>query len=387
MQLRKKRQNDAMSPNSSTIISKSPSASKVLGNITLDRLAIQATRTQIQLLLDSVRTRDKEIAMMRHEFVEVKQQWMDELEEVQMIHSRACELHAAEVKEFKSKISGYLAEMRVTRNEHNTLLQQHSLLKESLAECQKSGAGGVLPIASSPVNVTVELPTSSEYARCVVKLQALARGYVTRVHANRERVAMAAKTTGLLVALKEKEQGKSGWYQAPGGDVFYFVRDEQAEWLLAAGPISRSDYDEAIFNANSIGVIGTAKPVHSPRTASGSGRSVALLRKNGAGTATGVFSPLGDKLGPIEPGDVLRKCPFELAVDHEDVKGDLYLSNKTNKLYVAVSVDKLLLESLFAASASYLSGSVGINAGNSSLYTGTVEDSIVTQEDSSSSVI
>ena len=212
----------------------------------------------------------------------------------------------------------------------------------------------------------MELPTTPDYVDRVIKLQALVRGFVGRVKVNRKRVAVAAKTTGLLVALKEKEQGKSGWYQAPGGDVFYFVRDEKAEWLLAAGPISRTDYDTAVLNVNSItpgnnnNNSNSNNNILSPKTASGSGLSVALLRKNGIGSTSGIELASSSA---IEPGDVLRKCAFELAVDHEDVKGDLYLANKTNKLYVAVSVDTLLLESLFAASASYsyISGNSGTN--------------------------
>ena len=134
--------------------------------------------------------------------------------------------------------------------------------------------------------------------------------------------------------------GKSGWYEAPGGDLFYFVRDESADWLLAAGPISKQEYEMTIFNTTTAGVL----PITAATAASGSAATFAMMKKTQSATATSTYAL------PYSPGDILRKCNFELKVEHDAVKGDLYVANKSNKLYIAVSVDTVLLEYQYAYS-------------------------------------
>jgi len=188
---------------------------------------------------------------------------------------------------------------------------------------RREANGTAPPLGHSP-------PLSPRFNNRLVMLQARIRGVQGRRKVQEKRVLKAAQSTGVLVALNCSEQGGSGWYQAPGGDVFYFVRDDQAEWLLAAGPITRADYDEAVRSAQV--VPGSAS---NSLAAGGSGASFAMMKK----------------LNRIQPGDILRRCAFELAVEHEDVQGDVFIANKSNKLFVAVSVDSLLLDSQFAYSS------------------------------------
>lgn len=42
---------------------------------------------------------------------------------------------------------------------------------------------------------------------------------------------------------------------------------------------------------------------------------------------------------------MLSRCNFNLAIDHDDVRGDIFIANKTKRLYVAVSVEAMVLSS------------------------------------------
>lgn len=45
-----------------------------------------------------------------------------------------------------------------------------------------------------------------------------------------------------------------------------------------------------------------------------------------------------------QPG-MMVKCPFDLSIEREEMKGDVYMANKSEKLYIAVPVDDLILQS------------------------------------------
>lgn len=42
---------------------------------------------------------------------------------------------------------------------------------------------------------------------------------------------------------------------------------------------------------------------------------------------------------------ILLHCPFKLAFEHEDVKGEIFMSTRNEKLFIAVPVDDLILSS------------------------------------------
>ncbi len=39
---------------------------------------------------------------------------------------------------------------------------------------------------------------------------------------------------------------------------------------------------------------------------------------------------------------MLVRCPFGLAVEHDDIRGDIYMANKSEKIFVAVPVDDMI---------------------------------------------
>lgn len=86
----------------------------------------------------------------------------------------------------------------------------------------------------------------------------------------------------------------------PNGSVFYFVLDN-GEWVLTSGPIKLEAYEAATQDTR---------------------------RKN----------------RQEYPG-MLVKCPFDLSIEHEEYPGDIYISNKNFKLFIAVPVDDLILAS------------------------------------------
>ena len=315
-------------------------------DVFIDRLAVQATRTQIQLLLDTVRNKDVEIDALRQEVALVKNNTLLDLEELSNRHMEQLDECNRQIKEQKTMASGCRVEMLQTRAQLDESVKRYRELEQRGRMSPRGGAADAGPTmpsggrSCSAAHLELVPKVSPRSTHKLVKFQARVRGAAGRRKADEKKVLLAAQATGVLIALSSTEQGKSGWYQAPGGDVFYFVRDDQAEWLLAAGPISRGDYDEAIKSTQSSvpassGVAGGAGS--GGQVAGGSGASFAMMRKSGA-----------VRLGP---GDVLRRCDFELAVEHEDVQGDVYMANKSNKLFVAVSVDSLLLDSQMAYSS------------------------------------
>ena len=132
----------------------------------------------------------------------------------------------------------------------------------------------------------------------IVKFQAAIRGYIGRARVLRTRNVLSAKQSGVLIAMKHTIQGESGWYLAPNGSVFYFVLDN-GDWINSAGPIDLESFEAMILDSK---------------------------RKN-----------------RISRPGVLVKCPFNLSIEHEDIRGDIYMANNQGaKVFVAVPVENLV---------------------------------------------
>ncbi len=75
---------------------------------------------------------------------------------------------------------------------------------------------------------------------------------------------------------------------------------------------------------------------------------------------------LGFGFGALNDTHTLIQCPFKLVIEHEDVKGDIYMSSKTEKLFIAVSVDDLILSSQIQSIGN---GSVSESDGSNTMQT------------------
>lgn len=122
--------------------------------------------------------------------------------------------------------------------------------------------------------------------------------------------------------MRNTVQGESGWYSSPEG-IYYFVLEDD-NWILAAGPIKQSEYERT---RNALKVVNRQSSINI---------NMSMRRINSRMS----FNQLDQQY--------LVYCPFKLAVEHELVKGDIYMSNQTEKLFVAVSVDDLITSSQIA---------------------------------------
>ncbi len=81
------------------------------------------------------------------------------------------------------------------------------------------------------------------------------------------------------------------------------------EWVMTAGPITPNEYDRLSSDA-----------------------------KSKSNRSDGIES--------------LVKCPFDLFVDHEDHPGNIYISGRTFKLFIGMSVDDLILNNQLSSAVS-----------------------------------
>jgi hypothetical protein len=159
----------------------------------------------------------------------------------------------------------------------------------------------------------------------VIKVQAITRGFLTRHKVTSEIVQSCANEAGVLVALRNTVQGESGWYTSPEG-IYYFVLDGD-NWIMAAGPINTFDYERTR---------NTIKAVARQTSMSHLTRMSSRL-STGAGGSTSIH--------PHSEQHYLVHCPFNLSIEHETIKGEIFMSNQTERLFIAVSVDDLITSS------------------------------------------
>eukprot|EP01041_Mallomonas_annulata_P004086 gene4086-8125_t len=135
----------------------------------------------------------------------------------------------------------------------------------------------------------------------ISKLQAAVRGYVHRARLHRVRVHHAALSAGVLFAMKNTEQGETGWYCAPDGSLYYFVLEE-GEYLMACGPLTMAEYE-------------TVMDLSLDRSSKSKGMNTVAASK-------------------------LIKCDLKLAngID-EDTDAQIYIASRSQKLYMALPLD------------------------------------------------
>ena len=250
----------------------------------VDRLCIHATRIQIETLMDEIKDKDLHINELYGIISQLK---INIGVGIGDIHAK----HREEVRAFVEVIKGHVATIQKLEYDKMKLNSELDLAETKIAQTRaKSG-----PLER--VALLIRKLSKFELVQ-IVKFQAAIRGYICRARVLRTRNVLSAKQSGVLIAMKHTIQGESGWYLAPNGSVFYFVLDN-GDWINSAGPIDMGSFEAMILDSK---------------------------RKN-----------------RISRPGVLVKCPFNLSIDHEDIRGDIYMANNQSaKIFVAVPVENLV---------------------------------------------
>ncbi len=179
----------------------------------------------------------------------------------------------------------------------------------------------------------------------IIKLQAAVRAFVVRSRNKQKAKFERATTDGVLTALKGTKQGHSGWYRAPDGKVYYFILKDE-EWVMTAGPLSMTNYHELFYSpydlpyqkGDKISPIGT--PTSSAK------KEIATNRPQRKTLREGKRKGRQSVIGTTHSRTLLRRAMCELQVEHPFLHGDLFVDKTTKSLYMAVSVDQLVRNSL-----------------------------------------
>ncbi len=91
----------------------------------------------------------------------------------------------------------------------------------------------------------LKVSQSPEAMAAIVRLQARVRAFVTRFRLRKQRQAIAAQASGVMIALGSTEQGKSGWYQH--GPSYFFFSNYKGNWVKLCGPLTSKQYDAMLL--------------------------------------------------------------------------------------------------------------------------------------------
>jgi hypothetical protein len=166
---------------------------KLPKNIAIDRLGLQATRIQLETLLDDLRVRDEYIAKMEDDLSTLRRT-------VQTTQTEA-------ILKLNKQVEEYMSITAALKKEKEVLLYKTQFVKEDL-----------LAQLHDKIE-TIDVKANKEF----VKLTSAARGFLSRRRVNRLKLFKLADETGVLVAMSNTVQGESGWYVGPHGSIFYFV--------------------------------------------------------------------------------------------------------------------------------------------------------------------
>ena len=196
--------------------------------ISVDRSAVESTRTQVIYLANQVATRQNIIEELHHQMANMKAD-----------HTKLLK-KATDKAELAAKVAR--EEVDAQRNKRRHLEEKlHDVVKEK---------NRVEELARSKVRTEKEkqqfVEDVSKFlgARAhsnMVKLQAICRSFLTRRRLLRERNILAAARKGVMQALGNTKQGKSGWYMNPDGSVYYY-QNAKGVWNRLAGPLTNKQY-------------------------------------------------------------------------------------------------------------------------------------------------
>ena len=169
---------------------------KLPKNIGIDRLGLQATRIQIETLLDDLRTRDEYITRVE--------------EDLSVMKKTVYISQAEAILKLNKQVEEYACAIAALKKEKEELMFKTRFVKEDLLAQLQTKIGSI----------------DQSLSKRFVNLTAAARGFLGRRRVNRLKLFKLADETGVLVAMSNTVQGESGWYVGPHGSIFYFVLKE-----------------------------------------------------------------------------------------------------------------------------------------------------------------
>ncbi len=356
------------------------------GQVDCDRLGLHATRRQISLLnhqLDHLRhelgpdgalqkyshslqgqihDRDKEIKNLKdklnvndNSYAELQQDLKENVEIVARERDIALKLrselrnaaHALETEklQLKGDASGAIDAEESPRSTFNTprgsIVAIHHQMHSTKIDPKAPPKS--LPRTLKSVLRSARKCTSEHY-RGIVVVQAYVRRFLVNSRMRRKNMHEQASKKKLLIAMPGSTQGQNGWYLAPDGGIYYFVM-QRNEWIMAAGPLNEKEYHSLLDT--SIRVVKPGKYHENSFVSSSESNRKTIRYANGNSVAQGrktfrqqALLPVGSKYDA--KGPALLKCKFDLSVERADIEGKVYIDKKTKKLFVAVSVDKMV---------------------------------------------
>ncbi len=270
--------------------------------LTASAAAASAASAELSTELDKSKN---QIRTMQDQIVNLKQKISKAVDERGAAVAKAAASDSTSIvieqraKEAELKLVNYLSAAAVTTN----------VVKEPIPPPQSPvevpalllGLGLGQGLVATPLRKAVLEPLTPRSSQKVVKLQSQVRGFLGKKSMDRHRTKIAARETGVLVALKNTKQGESGWYESPDGKVYYFICKKE-RWEIACGPLSIDQFDSLKLKQKEC--------------------SHSVMRKEG------FMSTSIDYKGSL-PKSLHESKPFLIA------------SNKNQRLFMAISLDSL----------------------------------------------
>eukprot|EP00981_Chlorochromonas_danica_P010651 scaffold3296_cov159-Ochromonas_danica.AAC.18 len=185
--------------------------------VVIDRLAIQATRLQIDTLLSDLVERDAYISTLE-----------------------------AKVNDLQTQLSS----QRLAVEEYSQALLGLDAIRNELALYKEKYKGDALHGFLEKAQLVKE-----SHRGGLIRLTSIIRGFLARKRVKRLKLTRLADDTGVLVAMENTLQGETGWYLGPNGSIYYFVLKDvsrslcwehdkpcHGQWIYAAGPLSEQDF-------------------------------------------------------------------------------------------------------------------------------------------------
>lgn len=190
---------------------KFPKSQKFPTNLAIDLVALQATRLQIDLLMDDVRDYNNRLDQSRQMMAQLR---MDATAEMDQIHVH----YRSEIHSMQENVISLNKALQKVEAEKLKMLSD-------FASKQAQWEAGLLTPRRIEAKYSAIESNKSDAIKKLVKFQATIRGFLARSRVRRAKLKITAKQSGVLVALDPDHQGESGWYSGPNGMIYYFVLD------------------------------------------------------------------------------------------------------------------------------------------------------------------
>ena len=195
--------------------------------VIVDRLAVQATRTQIELLVDANKTKEIEIESLRNELLNIRNECNKDMESLHAKYNDTIDHLKQQLKDQTATANGCRCELLIVKQKVEELTMKiankEAEFKKQLAKVSQSLEDGTKlsprsltimpsPRIAAPAEPVRELPTSPRVIQKFTRFQAIIRGILGRKKFKQKKITTVAKSTNVLVAMDVEEQGSGASY-------------------------------------------------------------------------------------------------------------------------------------------------------------------------------